>query len=189
MATATLPQQQSGSVSDDQLAREIAAANSAITIEQKDIDWIEGQISGEIEELAALRKEYGSACKALAQGRDADIIGLQDKMKKREAKIEGLRLAIGEKQAVLAPRKAERDRLQQEQFNRKHQRELAAEQAAINREVDEGLSAIAARDAAQEQINRAIFGLRNRTCMTPANNTLAKNCAMRVERQAHGIIT
>jgi chromosome segregation ATPase len=189
MATAALPQQQSGLVSDDQLEREIAAANSAIKNEQKDIDWLEGQIGEETEELSALRKEYSSACKALAQGRDADIIGLQDKMKKREAKIEGLRLAIGEKQAVLAPRQAKRDRLQQEQFNRKHRRELAEECVSIEAEIGAGLSAIAARDEAQERINRSIFGLRNRTCMTPANTTLAKNGAMRVERQAHGIIT
>jgi chromosome segregation ATPase len=189
MATATLHRQQSGPVSDDQLAQEIAAANSAIKNEQKDIDWLEGQISEETEELAALRKEYSSACRALAQGRDADIIGLQDKMKPHEARIEGLRFAIGEKQAVLAPQQAERDRLQQEQFNRKHRRELAEERAAIESEIEAGLSAITARDTAQEQINRAIFGLRNRTCMTPANNTLAKNGAMRVERQAVGILT
>jgi chromosome segregation ATPase len=185
MSTATIVRP----LSDAELAVSIAEVNDQIAEAKADLESVESEAAKEAGRLGGLRAQYGEACKKLARGEDADVIALQDKMAPVEARIAGLKAAIAEKQNLLRPLLAERDQLRQEQVNRKHVQQVAEERSRIDAEIEVGLSAIKARDAAQEQINHSIFGLRNRTCMTPANNTLAKNGAMRVERQAHGIIT
>lgn len=96
MATAAI-EKQTGPLSDTELTRAIAAAGSAIKNEQKDVERLENQIAEATEKLASLRGDYGSACKALARGDSADVLGLQDKTKPVEAKLEGLKAAIAEK--------------------------------------------------------------------------------------------
>jgi hypothetical protein len=54
MATATI-EHQAGPLSDAELTRAIAAANSAVKDQQKDIEWLESQVAEETEKLAGLR--------------------------------------------------------------------------------------------------------------------------------------
>jgi hypothetical protein len=185
MSTATIER----SLSDAELATSIAEVNGKIAEAKADLESVEGEAAKEAGRLGGLRAQYGEACKKLARGEDADVIALQDKMAPAEARIAGLKTAIAEKQNLLRPLLAERDQLRQEQFNRRHVKQVAEERSSIEVEIEQGLAAVRARDAAQEQVNRAIGGLRNRTCMTDLHRSLAKNGAHKVERYANGMIT